>query len=519
MSEAIKIKKVLERDMAYRKMCRWPLVCVDELEIKSLDKKSIKKVGFYLYEAAQGDSTTKELSEYFPHLNYLLSNYNLCAAGGAIFKDIIKIKQNGDVDLFFYNCTVDTATRQLVEIADYFSKLKFRILYSTNCTTISFGKEIYQFIHRIYPTKDSIIGGFDLGTCHVLYDGKNYLATPLGQFCISHRVNIFDTSRRSTSYEHRLIKYERYYASSILFVSLNTDFIAESTMIFPKLELSQYLTLIRHTRGNSLQASGAAKSDYTIESKQIKCTEINYTNLLFGKNCLQWESDGIKVTVPEEFDVLYNHCPFIKLFQRHLINGLDSYYNNTIKRYSNYFEPSILIGFIKKLKAVSNNKVDAQITNLTHPIMQEVQQYLLTRIQPKVDAFNNEIRTNGPLSKIIWITENPGRQWTASINPTFSKASEYFNPLVYKPFLIGIPTETETLLRLLTKHKIGPFAHLTRDTLTLIFYHIIFFLFFQFHSRKKYFLHFAISLAKKIFFTLCNFTLKKIFFTLCNFTR
>lgn len=468
-----KIKKILERDMAYRKMCRWPLVCVDKWEFKLLDKISIMKAGFYLYEAQERPWVTKGLSECFPHLDYLLSSYNLCAAGGAIYKDIIKIKQKGDVDLFFYNCTVDTATRQLVEIADYFSGLGFRILYSTNCTTISLGKEIYQFIHRIYPTKDSIIGGFDLGTCHVLYDGKNYLATPLGEFCISHRVNIFDTSRRSTSYEHRLEKYNRFYASSILFVSLNTDFIAESTMIIPKVELSKYLTLIRRFgRIDYLQATCAAKSDYTLESKQIKCTEINYTNLLFGKNCLQWESDGIKVTVPEQFDVrYYNRCSFINVFQRHLRGN--RYYNAIIRNYSKYFEPSVLIGFIKKIKAVSNDEVDTEITDKTMPILQEVQQYLLAKVQPKVDAFNKSIQTNGPLSKIVWITENPGRQWTSSINPTFSKASDYFNPLVYKPFPIGVDFRVETLIRLFTKHKVGVFQYITRDTLKLIFYHML----------------------------------------------
>lgn len=467
-----KIKKILERDMAYRKMCRWPLVRVDKWEFKLLDKISIMKAGFYLYEAQERPWVTKGLSECFPHLDYLLSSYNLCAAGGAIYKDIIKIKQKGDVDLFFYNCTVDTATRQLVEIADYFSGLGFRILYSTNCTTISLGKEIYQFIHRIYPTKDSIIGGFDLGTCHVLYDGKNYLATPLGEFCISHRVNIFDTSRRSTSYEHRLIKYNWNYASSILFVSLNTNFIAESTMIFPKVELSKYLTLIRRFgRINYLQATCAAKSDYTLESKQIKCTEINYTNLLFGKNCLQWESDGIKVTVPEQFDIRYNRSSFINVFQRHLCGYRD--FNAIIRNYSKYFEPSVLIGFIKKIKAVSNDEVDTEITDKTLPILQEVQQYLLAKVQPKVDAFNKSIQTNGPLSKIVWITENPGRQWTSSINPTFSKASDYFNPLVYKPFPIGVDFRVETLIRLFTKHKVGVFQYITRDTLKLIFYHML----------------------------------------------
>lgn len=48
------------------------------------------------------------------------------------------------------------------------------------------------------------------------------------------------------------------------------------------------------------------------------------------------------------------------------------------------------------------------------------------------------------------------------------KASEYFNARFYVPFVL-IDPNVETLLRLLTKHKIGVFSYLDRNTLNLIF--------------------------------------------------
>ncbi len=46
-----------------------------------------------------------------------------------------------------------------------------------------------------------------LGSSAVGYDGKNVYFTTLGKFCHEYSCNIVDTTRRSTTYETRLIKY------------------------------------------------------------------------------------------------------------------------------------------------------------------------------------------------------------------------------------------------------------------------------------------------------------------------
>jgi len=52
------------------------------------------------------------------------------------------------------------------------------------------------------------------------------------------------------------------------------------------------------------------------------------------------------------------------------------------------------------------------------------------------------------LTGIKWIIENPGRQWTSSINPIFKDPRDWYGKH-YIPVLVGIPPEVETTLRLM----------------------------------------------------------------------
>jgi len=72
----------------------------------------------------------------------------------------------------------------------------------------------YQFIHRIYPSIDTILGGFDIGSCMVALTSSidqpsklELYTIPLGAWSIVNTSIIVDMQRRSTSYEYRLSKY------------------------------------------------------------------------------------------------------------------------------------------------------------------------------------------------------------------------------------------------------------------------------------------------------------------------
>lgn len=81
-----------------------------------------------------------------------------------------------------------------------------RILSNGKTITLLVGNKI-QIILRLYNTISEILHGFDLGSSAVGFDGKNVYFTTLSKFCYENMVNIFDGSRRSTTYEVRLIKY------------------------------------------------------------------------------------------------------------------------------------------------------------------------------------------------------------------------------------------------------------------------------------------------------------------------
>lgn len=70
-----------------------------------------------------------------------------------------------------------------------------------------------------------------------------------------------------------------------------------------------------------------------------------------------------------------------------------------------------------------------------------------------INLMIEKMKTNAKICKenltgIKWITKNPGRQWTSSINPIISDPREWYGKH-YIPVLTGIPAEIETCLRLI----------------------------------------------------------------------
>ena len=66
----------------------------------------------------------------------------------------------------------------------------------------------YQIIFRLYSSINEILHGFDIGSCAVGFDGNEIYFTNLSKFSFEYGYNIFDISRMSTSYFHRLAKYK-----------------------------------------------------------------------------------------------------------------------------------------------------------------------------------------------------------------------------------------------------------------------------------------------------------------------
>ena len=77
------------------------------------------------------------------------------------------------------------------------------------------------------------------------------------------------------------------------------------------------------------------------------------------------------------------------------------------------------------------------------------------------------------LTGIKWITKNPGRQWTSSINPIIANSREWYGKH-YIPVLTGIPEEIETILRLMRLERTeSVWVQLPNDIFTLILQNIM----------------------------------------------
>lgn len=186
------------------------------------------------------------LNQHFPQVTPLLQEFQglLVAAGGAVTKSIgmeYMSTNINDVDLFFVDPDVENENiPDSTKIAKYNSLLAraiaflgdlwlrgldipdetvtnplVYILRNENVVTVKLDSQErcrkYQFILRVYPSVEAVLGGFDLGASMVAYDGNEIIATELGAWSTLAKTIIIDISRRSTSFEHRLVKYSKYF--------------------------------------------------------------------------------------------------------------------------------------------------------------------------------------------------------------------------------------------------------------------------------------------------------------------
>ena len=73
--------------------------------------------------------------------------------------------------------------------------------------SVGFPKRNVQIVLRLYSTAADVLASFDVDSCCVAFDGSQLWASPRAQRALNTRSNTIDLSRRSTTYESRLVKY------------------------------------------------------------------------------------------------------------------------------------------------------------------------------------------------------------------------------------------------------------------------------------------------------------------------
>lgn len=329
---------------------------------------------------------------------------NVLVAGGCI-SNILMFFDNdeSDIDLFFYDMTEMEANLKVEEILDTLSKYKKIKDISRNDFTITFfyeDKKI-QIITRIFSSKSEILHGFDLGSSAVGFDGDNVYFTSLAKYSYINECNIIDTTRRSTTYEKRLIKY------------FNRGF----DIIIPKLKIdNNYLyyelpffiiTLENESQNNKLvvrdiKCAGKHKVvfDYGTTEDDTNEYSLFYKKLssLFGSIYLFEPSNYSKViegriTIKEKnIDICYN-------------NLLNSILKNS----------EFPINSIKKYLPLSD--INEVFMN------RENKEYIKNEIKKHKEFVNKKIKEIYPIK---WNIANPGTQLIGAINPIIEEESLWY---------------------------------------------------------------------------------------------
>ena len=185
-------------------------------------------------EAISQEDYNRSILAYHPEVVSILPIAGVVIAGGAAAQPFNGTA--GDIDFFLVGVEPGAVWKKVSEIE---IAIQEKFLGSSASSQISFMKKIahgvitifvrtapsrengwtartickIQIILRLFTSISGLLHGFDIGSCAIAFDGAVAYTTLIGAYSLSHRVNIVCPSRRSTSYESRLKKYfDRGYA-------------------------------------------------------------------------------------------------------------------------------------------------------------------------------------------------------------------------------------------------------------------------------------------------------------------
>ena len=137
-------------------------------------------------------------------------------AGGAVVACLTcdkNISPNTDVDLFLYGLDEAAARRKIDSLFGKFKRVESMALALRTPHTITivlpYPKRIVQIVLNLHQTAADVVNAFDVDVCGCYYDGTSVHATRRCARAFATRVNLAVPSRRSYTYETRLIKYAK----------------------------------------------------------------------------------------------------------------------------------------------------------------------------------------------------------------------------------------------------------------------------------------------------------------------
>lgn len=492
------VVSLLTQDYYYRKIQQWPLLTSDQFIMETPKIKIENMFGVFnnsgKYFISLGDIISRIEDEHPFTQSLLLKFKHIVACGGAIAAEFTHWNKSNDVDFFFYNVNIDKANKIRLKAIEFLIQCwssksnEIKIIRNKLVTSViiksGYRKYVYQFIHRIYPNINSILGGFDISACMVAYDGKELYATPLGAWSLKHKYIIADTKRRSTSYEYRLIKYYNR-KFSLLFPGLTYDLVVD--------KLTQDKNII-YNKINDLADLHYLQKDFSLPCLDNRRYDINLklpSDFILGIQNLSKEhglnikfNDNIKLSYECSLTSVQKNANILPYFDLYVDKSLsDKIYFSIDRKDQNkdlcsdyeYTSDPDNDHFIK------NNQFD-KVCSLLNIKAKDIMKQLLDDVcKPKLNKLN--IKTKDIMEKLLddlekpnlniksdtntynciqqlkgiqWITVNPGRQWTSSINPIIEDPREWYGKH-YIPVNVGVPEEIESSLRLFRLERVDSY--------------------------------------------------------------
>lgn len=304
------------------------------------------------------------------------------------------------------------------------NKYALSVICEGNCGKLTFPK--LQFIFRCYKSLGEILHGFDIGASAVGFDGEKVYLTELSKFCYENHVNIVDTTRRSTTYEKRLIKY----------------FDRGFDIVLPRFDISKI--------------SDRRIKNYRIEAEYCDMPELvfGYTRVIGNQIHVEKFYKPFGEIDEEDGEYSPDNIDRYKAFHQNLLFLLEGNYTamyHISHRIGNVFknEPAIGTKTITmwynngRRSSFSRGKLNTNFYRkfITVAKLPEVLEKIATLNENDLENYLDEIfekQKNHTLNllkeaknlsgNIDWITENPGSQQplTSSINPIFEDPSKWY---------------------------------------------------------------------------------------------
>ena len=431
------VEQLFTQDAFYRKMRKWPLIQIESI-FSHLEKISYKFPEFTrLFSFGVDPSYTTFQREMvyrgFPLLEKL---FDVCphivVAGGSAVRT-----GTSDVDIFFYGLEKEKATKELVKMVKFLvSKLTGCTLYRNKYTfTVrSETNKAYQFILRLYAEPSQIIGGFDLGICSVFYNAEGAWTTPLGLFCLETGYVPIDTTRRSLSFEKRIEKYSHNFRVLLPGINIENVLVSNKNVVeIHNMKFREWGKEFHISSGGVNGEKNDYQSEYYLSNSEIMWANINYA--------VQERTETITF-----YSTCNNQEDLDKFIKLDLKKGFDPEHVDFLASKPDNPKKSINVFRIKRLFGKFAEEIIAAIFEEDYQNIDEIWGRYVVFVQEQFEKAANDLRKS-----ISWITENPGRQWTASFNPILEHPSKWYKDY-YTPVVSGIKTDRYVIFRLCCKN-------------------------------------------------------------------